>query len=1440
MAPTRSNPTSQTVRRRLVALATSVLVAGSLAIAPTAIAAPPGPAGPPTGSCDLQSKGDRIQHVIYLQFDNVHFERDNPNVPSDIEQMPHLYDFLKDNGTFDTNDHTILISHTGGGILSSLTGLYPDRHGQAVSNSYGYFRPDGSVGFSSSFKYWTDNTDGGNPANTPPTASADSNFNMINADPASLGGTGAVRNAPAPWVPYTRAGCDVGNVGVANTVLENNSAIVLRTSPAPTSLAAAAAAGATNIKVTSVNGLATGQTIVLDNATLNNELATIANVGGAGAAGTGVDLAAPLAKAHAAAAQVNVTATDPTGDMTKVFGEGSREWVEGRASQISPSNTAARALAQTDFVGIAVHCGDPTKGAGICTDNDHAKPDMLPDEQGGYSGYQGLFGATYVNPAINNGSPSVDDLNGQPIVDPFNQPGFPGFDGMYAKNTLAEVAQMQEAGIPVTFGYISDAHDFHGVSGNTHVAYGPGEAGYVQQLKDYDQAFGDFFTRLTNDGITKDNTLFVVTVEEGDHFAGTAPDAPCDGVTTPCTYTNGHVTEVNGDLKRMVATYNAIHGTSATTDFSVHSDMAPNVYVTGNPARDSTTARTLEKAMSDMTVTNPLSGAHQKLFVAMADPVEEKLLHMVTADPQRTPTFTPFAQGDYFLNASLATTCTNAATQPDLSACLFLPNTTPPAQTFAWNHGGIQPEVRSTWIGWVGPGVAVKHQTAKVWTDHTDIRPTMLALLGLKDDYVSDGRVVTEFLKGDALPKSLKAHKKTVAQLGAMWKQVNASFGQFSLDTLCASTGALASDTAGDTTYKATENALASLGAQRDTLANHIRSALWRAEFGNKKIDQKKAAAWIKQGQSYLDQAAALCGRFESSPANAKALDKIDHIVVIYEENHSFDNLYGGWEGVNGISKADAAHTTQVNEAGNAYACLKQNDANLQAPTPLSATCTDSTPGTPGGSFVSHFRNAPFTIDDYIGATDKTCPPNPLAGFASPSGNGWPKNYIDPTYGPALSGGCPRDIVHRFYHEQYQLDGGAQNRYVTGSDAMGLTMGVYHTKALPIYRYLHGEDHPNYAIEDNFFQAAFGGSFLNHQWLIAAASPVDPGGAAGGANAGRHPVLDANGMPSNDPLSTPTTPPPLPPDRELTATCAQVATLPAPENQLACGNYGVNTMQPSFYPSGTFGALLPAQTAPTIGDRLNGAGVDWAWYAGGWANANGDVGGAGYTNGSAADPNTTTGCSDPYVDPNSRNGVPAAHWPRCPSNLFQYHHQPFDYFANFSTETAAGRANRAAHLKDEVEFEALASSSTDTVCSLKPVSFVKPFGTENEHPGYASEPDGSDHLVDLIKSIEGSACADDTMIVVAYDEFGGQWDHVSPPGQGNDAGPHDVWGPGTRIASLVIAPQLKGPFVVDSAEHDTTSILTTIEHRFGLAPLGTRDAAVNDLSTVFNAKKPKP
>jgi phospholipase C len=191
-------------------------------------------------------------------------------------------------------------------------------------------------------------------------------------------------------------------------------------------------------------------------------------------------------------------------------------------------------------------------------------------------------------------------------------------------------------------------------------------------------------------------------------------------------------------------------------------------------------------------------------------------------------------------------------------------------------------------------------------------------------------------------------------------------------------------------------------------------------------------------------------------------------------------------------------------------------------------------------------------------------------------------------------------------------------------------------------------------------------------------------------------------------------------------------------------------------------------------------------------------------------------------------------YPYCPDGLFQFHHQAFNYYASF----APGTPQRA-HLQDEKAFIAAANSSSSKTCDLKQVSFVKPLGEENEHPGYGSEQKGNTHLVELLNAIESSACAKDTMVIVTYDEFGGQWDHVSPPGQGNNNGPHDIWGPGTRIPALVLAPHLHGDFVVDSAEHDTTSIDATIEHRFGLQPLSSRDAAVNDLATVFQSHKPQ-
>jgi phospholipase C len=391
--------------------------------------------------------------------------------------------------------------------------------------------------------------------------------------------------------------------------------------------------------------------------------------------------------------------------------------------------------------------------------------------------------------------------------------------------------------------------------------------------------------------------------------------------------------------------------------------------------------------------------------------------------------------------------------------------------------------------------------------------------------------------------------------------------------------------------------------------------------------------------------------------------------------------------------------------------------------------------------------------------------------------------------------------VHRFYQEQYQLDGGRQDRYPTGSDAVGLTQGYYDTKSLPIYRYLHSEHAPNYVVADHFFQAAFGGSFLNHQYLIAARAPVWPAPPAG-----MNSQLDAAGFPNATyPLYAPQ-PGVSYNDAALTQACPAKPGLdnsgfPVDANGRACGNYAVNTVQPGSPPRGS-GTPMPlindtdpnaANYETNIGDELSAKNVSWAWFAGGWNDAN------------------------------------AGH----PDPLFQYHHQPFNYFASF----APGTPMRAQHLRDEAEFVAAAEGSRRS-CRLKPVSFVKPVGAENEHPGYASEHTGSDHLVDLLKAVRSSRCARDTMVVVTYDEFGGQWDHVVPPGQGRHAtpGPSDEYGPGTRIPALVISRSLRRSGV-DHTPYDTTSILRTIEQQYGLAPLDTRfgrDARVNDMGHALH------
>ena len=257
-----------------------------------------------------------------------------------------------------------------------------------------------------------------------------------------------------------------------------------------------------------------------------------------------------------------------------------------------------------------------------------------------------------------------------------------------------------------------------------------------------------------------------------------------------------------------------------------------------------------------------------------------------------------------------------------------------------------------------------------------------------------------------------------------------------------------------------------------------------------------------------------------------------------------------------------------------------------------------------------------------------------------------------------------------------------------------MTMGHYNTRALPIYAYLHEKSHPNYVIEDNFFQAAFGGSFLNHQYLIAAAPPTYPN-----APANLHSIIDSNGMPVKYPLYTPTGPVQRGP---LTVVC------PSPVAERACGDFAVNTMQPTSQPSGSFGAKLPLQTAPTIGDRLTRERRRLGLVRRRLVERRGRGQRSGLDErlgpdlfGSERDHRTRrirsvrTSCSSSTI---SRSTT--------------------------SRTTRPGRPG-VTHLQDEVAFEQLAAGSSST-CELKPVSFIKPIGEENEHPGYASEPNGSD------------------------------------------------------------------------------------------------------------------
>jgi phospholipase C len=424
-------------------------------------------------------------------------------------------------------------------------------------------------------------------------------------------------------------------------------------------------------------------------------------------------------------------------------------------------------------------------------------------------------------------------------------------------------------------------------------------------------------------------------------------------------------------------------------------------------------------------------------------------------------------------------------------------------------------------------------------------------------------------------------------------------------------------------------------------------------------------------------------------------LRQIDRIVVLYLENRSFDNMFGLFPGANGLSQAGPETTVQVDPNGRPYAML---------PPVLDA---DKNPPAPDPRFPPNLENRPFLIDGYVGLHDK-----------------------DP------------NLVHRWYQQRAQIDGGRMDKFAAYSDAGGLVMGYHDTSKTWLWEWAR-----QYTLADNFYHAAFGGSFLNHFWLVCACTPVFPNAPAD---------IVAKLGPAGEMLK----------DGAVT-----------PDGWVVNTAFSVYQPHPPKTPPAQ---LMPPQTAPTIGDRLSQKGLSWAWYSGGW------------------------------------NAALAGNYGRA----FQFHHQPFAYFRNYGDGTEARRL----HLKDETDFYAAIESGT-----LPAVSFYKPVGEDNEHPGYASIAAGDAKVGDILYRLATSPMFGSMAIIVTYDENGGFWDHVPPP---KGPGWGDRFGPGSRIAAVIVSPYARRGHV-DKTSYDTTSILKFITRRFALEPLpGVRERA-GDLTAAF-------
>ena len=495
-------------------------------------------------------------------------------------------------------------------------------------------------------------------------------------------------------------------------------------------------------------------------------------------------------------------------------------------------------------------------------------------------------------------------------------------------------------------------------------------------------------------------------------------------------------------------------------------------------------------------------------------------------------------------------------------------------------------------------------------------------------------------------------------------------------------------------------------------------------------------------------QGTAHAGTSPAASRTTAALDEalrehIQQVVVIYAENRSFNNLFANFPGVEKpLSALKPEEYLQRDRDGSILKTLPPIWHGM----------------VPHAQTVNH-RSYEVKQDDLVGLAN--------APWALRTGKGEPLPH----------GVVTRDLVHSFYNNQLQINGGKNDGFVAWGDTGAMVMGHYEDSAANLRLWQLARQ---FTLCDNFFMGAFGGSFLNHQYLVAARPPYYP--QADQSPARFNIARTESGEPTDPRLKLASDSP---------ASAMDGAPRFASRSSLTPDFWAVNTMMPPYAPSATESGSNPAladpdspntvppQTHQTIGDALSAVGVDWAWYAGAWQLAL-----------------DGKGDGDQHQFPQRPN--------------FQIHHQPFNYFKSF----APGTETRTKHLRDGGVGETAPDNRfmADIEAGRLPaVSFYKPQGDLNMHAGYSDVDAGDRHIMRIIDALQKSPAWKHLLVVITVDENGGWWDHVAPP-------KGDRWGPGSRVPALIVSPFAKKGHV-DHTIYDTGSIARFLTRRFGLEKL---------------------